>query len=145
MQKLRELYQKYNEIINYLIVGGLTTVVSLGSKYLLLFTFLSASNPTELQIAVIISWICAVSFAYVTNRIFVFHSKSKDYLKEIISFTGGRILTLIMEMIFMWFFITLLKLDSDMWVLIITLLCQVLITIANYIISKFLVFIKTEK
>lgn len=142
INKLKSLYKKYKEIINYLIVGGLTTVVSLGSKYLLLFTVLEASDPKELQISVIISWICAVTFAYFANRIFVFESKSKEYFKEITSFVGGRILTLVMEMVIMWFFVTFLGLNSNTWVVVFTIICQVLITVANYIISKFLVFIK---
>lgn len=138
----KNLYIKYKEIINYLIVGGLTTVVSLGTKYLLLFTILDAKNALELQISVIISWICAVAFAYITNRIFVFESNSKNYLKEITSFVSGRILTLLMEMLIMWFFITFLKLNTDFWVIVFTIICQVLITIFNYIISKFFVFKK---
>ena len=113
MKKIWSLYHKYEEVINYLIVGVLTTIVSLGVKYLLLFTFLDASNAVELQIAVIISWVCAVAFAYVTNRIFVFKSKNKNYFKEISSFVSGRILTLLMEMAIMWFFVTLLKLNTD--------------------------------
>ena len=75
MKKIWDLYHKYEEIINYLIVGGLTTVISLAVKYGLLFTVMDASDALELQIAVIISWIVAVTFAYFANRIFVFHSK----------------------------------------------------------------------
>ena len=142
MKKLWSLYHKYEEVINYLIVGVLTTIVSLGVKYLLLFTFLDASNAVELQIAVIISWVCAVAFAYVTNRIFVFKSKNKNYFKEISSFVSGRILTLLMEMAIMWFFVTLLKLNTDFWVVVFTMICQVLITVANYILSKLFVFKK---
>ncbi len=138
--KIKELFYKYEEIIRYLIVGGLTTVVSLGVKYLLLFTILEANNAYELQIAVIVSWICAVLFAYFANRIFVFKSKSKNYLKEMGSFLGGRILTLLMEMFIMWFFVTLLGFNSDFWVIVFTIICQILITIANYIISKIFVF-----
>ncbi|MCX4253728.1 MAG: GtrA family protein [Bacilli bacterium] len=142
MKKIWSLYHKYEEVINYLIVGVLTTIVSLGVKYLLLFTFLDASNAVELQIAVIISWVCAVAFAYVTNRIFVFKSKNKNYFKEISSFVSGRILTLLMEMAIMWFFVTLLKLNTDFWVVVFTMICQVLITVANYILSKLFVFKK---
>ena len=138
--KIKELFYKYEEIIRYLIVGGLTTVVSLGVKYLLLFTILEANNAYELQIAVIVSWICAVLFAYFANRIFVFKSKSKNYLKEMGSFLGGRILTLLMEMFIMWFFVTLLGFNSDFWVIVFTIICQILISIANYIISKIFVF-----
>ena len=144
MKKIISIYKKYEEIINYIIVGGLTTLVSLASKWILLFTVLDAASALELQIAVIISWICAVSFAYITNRIFVFKSKSKKILKEIISFFGARLLTLGLEMVIMWFFVTLLKLDSDTWVLIWTIVAQVLVIIFNYILSKLFVF-KREK
>ncbi len=143
-EKLKELYKKYEEIVNYVIVGGCTTIVSLATKYLLLFTILKASDPLQLQIAVIISWVCAVAFAYVTNRIFVFKSKSKDYLNEIAKFVGGRVATLLMEMFIMWFFCNLLGLNSNMWVFVFTIVCQVLITVANYFISKFMVFIKKD-
>ena len=81
MQEIKELYLKYKEVINYLIFGVLTTVVSLVVKYLLLFTIFSADNALQLQIAVVISWIAACTFAYITNRIWVFESKSKEILK----------------------------------------------------------------
>ena len=145
MKKLKELYKKYEEIINYLIIGGLTTVVSLAVKYALLFTVLDAKNAIELQIAVVISWICAVAFAYVTNRIIVFKSKSKKIFKEIVSFVSSRLLTLGLEMLIMWFFVTLLKLNSDTWVIIWTIVCQVLVIVLNYVFSKLFVFRKGKK
>jgi len=145
MEKIKKIYKKYQEIINYIIVGGCTTLVSLGSKYLLLFTILNPKNSFELQLSVIISWICSVTFAYITNRIFVFKSKSKQIIQEIISFFSSRILTLLMEMFIMWFFITLLRLNSDNWVIIITLICQLLIMILNYLLSKLFVFRKKNK
>lgn len=138
------IYYKNPEIWNYLIVGVLTTVVSLAIKWGLLFTILDAKNGFQVQVAVVASWIGAVIFAYITNRIFVFKSKSKNYLKEISSFVLGRVATLLMEMFIMWFFVTLLKLNSDTWVLIFTLVCQVLVTVFNYILSKLFVF-KKEK
>ena len=64
----------------------------------------------------------------------------KGKLKEIISFFAARLLTLGMEMLIMWFFVTLLKLNSDMWVLVWTIVVQVLVTIFNYIFSKLFVF-----
>ena len=145
MKKLKELYKQYEEIINYLIIGGLTTVVSLAVKYALLFTVLDAKNAIELQIAVVISWICAVAFAYVTNRIIVFKSKSKKIFKEIVSFVSSRLLTLGLEMLIMWFFVTLLKLNSDTWVIIWTIVCQVLVIVLNYVFSKLFVFRKGKK
>jgi len=142
MKKILDLYKHHEEIINYLIVGVLTTIVSLAVKWGLLFTILDASNAFELQTSVIISWIVAVSFAYITNRIFVFKSKSKNILKEISSFFGSRVITLLLDMGIMWFFVTLLKLNTDTWVFIWTMVVQVLVTILNYIFSKLLVFKK---
>lgn len=145
MEKLMKLYKTHKELINYLIFGVLTTVVSLVTKYLLLFTILDASNAVELQIAVIVSWVVACLFAYVTNRIWVFESKSKDILKEMAKFFTARLATLGLEMLIMFVFVTALGLNSDTWVVIWTLVSQVLIIIGNYILSKLLVFKNNNK
>lgn len=144
MKKLFNLYKKYEEIINYLIIGGLTTVIGVGSKLLLLFTVLDQTNGVQLQIAEIISWILAVLFAYFTNKAFVFKSKVKvkRQVREALNFVKGRVSTQLIQMFIMWFFVTLLKLDSDFWVVVFTLICQVMQIVLNYVISKFLVFKK---
>jgi len=145
IKRIKELYIKYKEIINYLIFGVLTTLVNLITKYILLFTILDPTNGFQLQIAIIISWIVAVIFAYFTNRRFVFESKNENKLKEFISFVVARIATLLLEMFIMWFFVTLLKLNSDLYVVIFTLVAQVAVVIGNYIFSKLFVFKKTDK
>ena len=145
IKKIKELYIKYKEIINYLIFGVLTTLVNLITKYILLFTILNPTNGFQLQIATIISWIAGVLFAYFTNRKFVFESKNENKLKEFISFVVARIATLLLEMFIMWFFVTLLKLNSDLYVVIFTLVAQVAVVIGNYIFSKLFVFKKTDK
>ena len=78
---IKKIYQKYKEIINYLIFGFLTTVISLGTYYLLTMTILNPNNPIELQITNVISWIVAVNFAYFTNRKYVFNSKNKKIIQ----------------------------------------------------------------
>lgn len=145
MKKIWNLYKKYEEIVNYLVVGGLTTIVAIGSKLLLLATILDQTNGLELQIAEIISWFLAVTFAYVTNRIFVFKSKTSGSkcAREIFNFFKGRIATQFIQMFIMWFFVTLLKLNSNVWVLVFTLVCQVMQIVLNYVISKLLVFKKS--
>ena len=140
MQKFKELYEKYKEIVNYLIFGVLATIVSLSIKYLLLFTILDAANPIQLQIAVIISWIAACSFAYCTNRIWVFESKAKNILKEAITFFAARIATLGLEMLIMFIFVTALGLNTKGWVVIWTMVAQAIVIISNYILSKLIVF-----
>ena len=85
MNKIKELYQKYKEIINYLIFGVLTTVVSLVTYYICVFTVLNPDNAIQLQIANVISWIISVAFAYITNRKFVFESNEENKIKEALS------------------------------------------------------------
>lgn len=140
MKKIIELYKKYEEIINYLIIGVLTTIVNLVVKYALLFTILNASNPMQLQIAVIISWVIACIFAYITNRKIVFKSKSNKILKEFISFVFARIFTLLLEMLIMFIFVTSFKLNSDLWVIIWSIVAQVVVIVVNYILSKLVIF-----
>jgi HAD superfamily phosphoserine phosphatase-like hydrolase len=129
------IYHKNEEIWNYLIVGGLTTVVSLISKYLLWF-ILDPEVKILLQISIIISWIITVLFAYIMNKVFVFRSKSKKILEEMVSFYGGRIFTLGLEMILMWLLVSTLSFNKYLS----TLFIQVLIIIFNYVISKIFVF-----
>ena len=145
MQKIKDIYLKNKEVINYLIFGVLTTIVNLISKYILLFTILDAEDPIKLQLAVIISWLIACLFAYITNRKYVFESKSKQIVKEMIKFFSARLTTLGLEMLIMFVFVTALGLNSDIWVIIWTLVAQVIVIIANYIFSKLLVFKNKEK
>ena len=142
MEKIKELYTKYKEVINYLIFGVLTTIVSLATKYLLLFTILDAENGIQLQIAVVVSWIVACTFAYITNRIWVFESKSKEVIKEAIKFYISRLATLGLEMLIMFIFVTALGLNTRMWVIVWTIFAQVVIVIGNYVLSKLIVFRK---
>ena len=129
-------YQKHKEIINYLIVGGLTTVVSLAVYYGSVLTFLNPRDALQLQAANILSWICAVAFAYITNRIFVFESKSQAVVREASAFFASRLGTLLMDMAVMFITVTCLGMSDK----IAKLIVQVLVTVANYILSKFLVF-----
>ena len=138
INKAVELYRKYKEIINYLIVGGCTTLVSLGTYYGLVLTVLDPKDPVKLQAANILSWFAAVTFAYFTNRIFVFESKNKNMVREAGSFFLSRISTLLMDMGIMFVAVTLLGMNDK----IAKLIVQVVVTIANYVISKFFVCLK---
>ena len=133
---IKELYIKYKEIINYLIFGILTTIVSLLTYYLLVYTILNPNNPIQLQIANIISWITCVTFAYITNRKYVFNSKDKNIIKEITKFYSSRLSTLFIDMLIMFIFVTKLNFNDK----IIKIIVQIIIIILNYILSKLLVF-----
>lgn len=124
------------EIFVYIIVGILTTIVGLVVYYGLTFTVLNADDPLQLQAANILMWIVAVTFAYVTNRKFVFESKNEKIIQEALSFYGARIVTLLVDMGLMFLFVSLLKFDDR----IVKLMVQVVVIVLNYVFSKFLVF-----
>lgn len=141
MKKIMELYKKYKEIINYLIFGVLTTVISLAVYYISVFTFLNPDIPIQLQIANILSWIAGVAFAYFTNRKFVFESRNENKLQEATKFVSSRITTLLLDMFIMWLFVTILHFNNA----IMKLISQILVIIGNYILSKLLVFKNKNK
>lgn len=138
INKIKELYLKYKEIINYLIVGGLTTFISLIVYYICVLTFLNPEIPIQLQIANILSWIAGVTFAYFTNRKFVFESKNPNKIKEATKFVGSRITTLLLDMFVMYLGVTVLKFNDK----IMKIIAQILVIVGNYIISKVFVFKK---
>lgn len=140
MEKIRKFVIRYRELISYLIVGGLTTVVSLGVYYGCTLTILDAGVPVQLQAANVLSWIAAVTFAYAANRKYVFESTNQDMLKEAGTFYISRLSTLLMDMALMFLMVTLLGWNDK----IAKLMVQVVVTIANYVISKFFVFHKKE-
>lgn len=138
LEKIRDLCGKYREIISYLIVGGLTTVVSLGVYYGCVLTFLDPERPLQLQAANVLSWIAAVTFAYFTNRKYVFQSRNRNRLKEAAAFYGSRLTTLLLDMGCMFLMVTLGGLNDKAAKIVV----QVLVTVGNYVLSKFLVFRK---
>lgn len=141
MNKLLEIYKKHKEIINYLIVGGLTTLVSMVLFYGSTWTFLDGNDALELQVANVLSWTGAVIFSYFANRIFVFESKEKNILKEFLAFISSRLLTLLLDMGTMFVLSTLLQVNYN----ISKIVAMVLVTVGNYVISKIFVFKKKEK
>ncbi|SFG19542.1 GtrA family protein [Oribacterium sp. WCC10] len=136
MQRLKDLYMSYRQIINYLIVGGLTTVVSLFSYYICVTTVFDPKSPVQLQIANVISWVAAVTFAYFTNRKYVFESSAENLYAEAVRFYVSRVSTLLLDMAIMFMTVTFMGMNDK----VAKLLVQVIVTITNYIFSKYLVF-----
>lgn len=141
MNKLIDLYKKHKEIINYLIVGSLTTVVSMALFYGSTWTFLNGNDAVQLQIANVISWVGSVLFAYFANRTFVFESKNPKIIKELTAFVSSRVITLLLDMGTMFILSTLLHLNYN----ISKIVAMVLVTVGNYVISKVFVFKKKDK
>lgn len=146
MSRIKDFLIKYKEIILYLIVGVLTTLVS-WLTYAGLRLILDVGNPFWMQVAVVARWIAGVTFAYVMNRIFVFESKNPNILAEAAKFVSARITTLLIEMFLMWLLpmclpAKLFGLDKD-WIA--TFACAVIVTVLNYVFSKLLVFRKGKE
>lgn len=129
------IYHKNEELWNYLIIGALTTVVSIGS-----YSIFSKLLKINYLISNVLSWIVSVIFAYFTNRWFVFHSKEKKKFKEFMAFISSRLLTLLLDSGLMIVGVDYLKIDD----LVTKILVQIVIVIANYVLSKLIVF-KKEK
>lgn len=133
-KNLLAIYQKHKEIVLYVFFGGLTTLISIMSFVLLYDVFVINEH-----LANIISWILAVTFAFVTNRKWVFTdaSANKDALfKQMLEFFTGRLFSLGVEEVVIFVFITMLSFNA----FVTKLVTQFIVLVMNYFISKFLVF-----
>lgn len=139
MKKLRELYIEYKEMINYLVFGVLTTLVNF-------VTYFIAAKVIGIDevISSGISWFCSVLFAYITNKIFVFESKTKgiiEFLKEISSFFLARIISgILCDVGTFAIMVKVLNIND----IISKFVTQVMVVIMNYILSKLVVFKKKK-
>ena len=138
---LVRLFNKHREVIMYLIFGVLTTIVSVLTRLLLFHTLCNPDKALEVQIATIISNVVGITFAYFTNRKYVFESTNKNRLKEMFNFYLGRLSTLGMDMLIMFVGVTVMKGNETL----VTLISQVIVIVANYLISKLFVFKKDKK
>jgi len=129
-------YKKHKAVLLYLFFGGLTTLISIGS-------FVLAEQVMDALLANVISWVAAVSFAYVTNRIWVFSSTAvgaKAVIREVLAFFGGRLLTLGFEELVLLLLIHFAHWDSTL----VKLLAQLGVLVLNFVISKWMVFRKKK-
>lgn len=152
MTKIKELIIKYKELIIYVIFGGLTTVVNLA--VFALFGMLLGDEKYLITNA--IAWFAAVVFAYVTNKIWVFESKSwsaKVLAKEIPSFFAARVLSFVIEEAGLYVFVDLLSFNELSikilsfeigGELIAKALLAVVVVVMNYVISKLVIFKKKK-
>ena len=134
MNKIKELYIKYKEIIKYGIFGVLTTVINYVSY--ILFTRLFG---IDIFISNSLAWILSVIFAFITNKLIVFESKKftfKIIIKEGISFTVARILSLLLDMLILYIMSDLMGISD----LIVKIISNIVVIIVNYILSKFIIF-----
>lgn len=139
MEKIKTLYIKYKEIVNYLIFGVMATIVNFASY----FVFARLIGIDEV-ISSGLSWFCAVTFAYITNKMFVFESKTdtkKAFFKEMLSFFLARVFSGIVCDIGTFALMVKVLHINDIISKIVT---QVMVVVLNYVLSKLLIFRKED-
>ena len=142
-----KLYYSKREVFDYLIFGACTTVFNwiayIACAYLFLVPLWDAKTTENVMVASVIAWILSVIFAYVTNRMFVFHStvtEKKAVLKEFFSFVSARIFSFLMELLLMYVMVDRLQIND----LISKFVIGFVVIALNYIFSKLWIF-KEEK
>ena len=139
MKKIKELYTKYKEVINYLVFGVLSTIVNFVSYYI----FAKIIGIEEVTSSGL-SWFCAVLFAYITNKIFVFESKTNtktETIKEMVKFFLARIVSGILCDVGTFALMVKVFNIND---IISKFVTQVMVVIINYVFSKLIVFKKKK-
>ena len=140
-EKIKALCVKYRELLVYLIVGVLTTVVSWGCKFLWNALFFGGTAlPTVGQNTVlsVVENVSGIAFAYPTNRKWVYQSKNPKLLAEMGGFVGSRLVTMLLGYLLNLLCVNVLGVS----VFVSTVLVSVVVVIGNYVISKFFVFRK---
>ena len=141
IEKIKALCVKYREIIVYVLVGGMTTLVSWGCKFLFgAFFYPGVTLPTVAQNTVlsIVENVSGILFAYFPNRKWVFQSKDPNIGREFLGFVGSRLGTWGLSYVLNLLLVNVLHIDYR----VTTILVAVVVVISNYVISKFLVFKK---
>lgn len=136
MNKVLNLYQKYREVILYIVFGGLTTLINL-LVYNTMYYYIESSN----LLSTIVAWILSVLTAFLTNKQIVFRSSSWNLeilWKEGVKFFECRIGTGILELIFMYITVDILRWSG----FIMKLIVNVIVIILNYVASKRIIFVK---
>ena len=137
-----ELFKKYKETILYLVFGGLTTLINIVAFWALnKLLVLSMDKDTALMVSNAAAWVISVLFAFITNKLFVFESKSLKsalLLKELVLFVGARLFSGALDMGIMYLFVTVLSFNE----MLIKILSNILVIIINYVLSKLIIFKK---
>lgn len=131
---LKKILMERWDVFVYLFFGVLTTIVN----YIIYLPLLNIAGLSA-AISNVLAWIAAVTFAYLTNKPFVF--KSYDWsvqtvLPELARFVSCRLMSGIMETLIILVAVDILGWNGNLW----KLLTSVLVVILNYIFSKFFVF-----
>lgn len=136
---MKKLYERYKEMILYIVFGVLTTAVNYGS-----YALFAHGAGFSVAISNAIAWVLSVLFAFVTNKLLVFESRSlrlTTVMRELGSFVACRLLSGLLDMGIMIVFSQMLHFND----LLVKLASNVLVIIINYVLSKAFIFAKKER
>ena len=136
MEKLKKIcrFLTAPEMLLNILFGILTTVVNILS-----FGLLRDVLQWQLLTANTLAWVLSVAFAFLTNKVFVFRSKSfaaKLVLRELVSFVGARLFSLAVDTAGMWLLVDVLTWND--WLA--KVLMNVIVIVLNYVFSKLFIF-----
>lgn len=135
---IKQLWEKYKHIIVYLFWGVVTTVINLA-----VFQILSSGIHWNYEVATVIAWFVSVLVAYFTNKVWVFgshYTTISDFLVELLRFFVYRALTLVIDIVITFIGISVLGFKDPMGKFIVKVIDNVIVVIANYVFSKWLIF-----
>lgn len=135
---IKQLWEKYKHIIAYLFWGVVTTVINLA-----VFQILSSGIHWNYEVATVIAWFVSVLVAYFTNKVWVFgshYTTISDFLVELLRFFVYRALTLVIDIVITFIGISVLGFKDPMGQFIVKVIDNVIVIIANYVFSKWLIF-----
>jgi len=135
LDKILSFIKRYREQVLYLIFGVLTTAVDQVSFMILLRLLPTATSV----VPAVASWIIAVSFAYTTNRKWVFRTQSTGipaFFLEAALFYIARVFSLLITVVIMWMLVDRRGYNADLT----KLASGIIVVILNYVLSKFWVF-----
>lgn len=140
MEKIKKLLVKYREIITYIIVGGLTTLVRWGTTAIFedVFSFIKVDVTRSIFVTAV-SLIITILFAFPPNKLIVFESKSfkKGIIGvEFISFVSARAVVSLVELVGIPVICGIFGVSN----LITTMIVSIISLIANYVFSKLFIF-----
>lgn len=131
---MKNMLEKYKSILMYLFFGICTTVINIVTYWMF---YISLDFPNVLS--TIFSWIISVLFAYITNKLWVFESRSfgkKVLVREIATFFGARFISGIIDVAIMFLFVDMLLFPA----MIIKFISNIFVVIFNYVASKVVIF-----
>lgn len=160
----REFYRNHKEIILYFVFGIGTTIISMVSYYLVRVIFPDEESvpvwlawifnitsvfgiESNTALPVIISWFLSVTFAFLTNRVYVFHSRVKSvggFILEALRLYASRIATLFVDLLIMFLLVDLPGIQNALYEFAAKIFSNVIVLIINYILSRVFVFRKKK-